>query len=87
VAVKKEKAEKKDEDKKKRDDQQSEGPDEDEFLDGPVVMQPLSEGDMGRHLVGNDDGKEVSICTRNILSLTFQYQNNQQNFNIHIIVA
>lgn len=72
--MKKEKAEK-EEDKKKRGDRQSEESEEDvgEFLDGPVVMQPLSEGDMGRHLAGNDDGKEVSICTRNILlSLTVQ---------------
>jgi hypothetical protein len=69
VAVKKEKAEKKDEDKKKRGDGQTDESDEDvgEFLDGPVVTQPLSEGDMGRHLVDNADGKVVSICTRNIL--------------------
>ncbi|PNF33138.1 hypothetical protein B7P43_G14517 [Cryptotermes secundus] len=54
VAVKKEKAEK-DDDKKKRDDGQTEESDEDvgKFLDGPVVMQPLSEGDMGRHFVDN----------------------------------
>jgi hypothetical protein len=69
VAVKKEKAEKKDEDKKKRGDGQTGESDEDvgEFLHGPVVMQPLSEGDMGRHLIDNADGEEVSICTRNIL--------------------
>jgi hypothetical protein len=67
--VKKEKAEKKDEDIKKRDDGQTEESDEDEgeFLDGPVAVQPLSEGDMGRHLVDNDDGKELSMCIRNIL--------------------
>lgn len=65
--MKKEKAEK-DEDKKKRGDGQTEKSDEDgEFLDGPVVMQPLSEGDMGRHLVDNDDGKEGSIRSRNTL--------------------
>jgi hypothetical protein len=60
VAVKKEKAEK-EEEKKKRGDRQSEESEEDvgEFLDGPVVMQPLSEGDMGRHLAGNDDGAQL----------------------------
>lgn len=62
VAVKKEKAEK-DEDKKKRRDGQTEESDEDvgQFLDGPVVMQPLSEGDMGRHLVDNDDEGECPM--------------------------
>lgn len=71
--MKKEKAEKKEEDKKKRGDHQSEESEEDvgEFLDGPVVIQPLSEGDMGKNLEAIDDGKEVSVCTRNILlSLT-----------------
>jgi hypothetical protein len=66
--VKKEKAEKKDEEKKRGDGQTEESAEDvGEFLDGPVMMQPLSEGDMGRHLEDNADGKEVSICTRNIL--------------------
>ncbi|XP_069673840.1 uncharacterized protein [Periplaneta americana] len=57
VAVKKEKAEdKKDEDKKKRGDDRNDESEEDEgeFLDGPVVVQPLSEGDMGRRVTDMD---------------------------------
>ena len=59
--MKKEKAdEKKDEDKKKRDDGQTEESIKDlEFLDSPNIVQVLPERDMGRHLVNNEDGKEV----------------------------
>jgi hypothetical protein len=66
VAVKKEKAEqKKDEDKKKRGDGRTQESNEDvgEFLQGPVVAQPLSESDMDRHVIYSEDGKELSICT------------------------
>lgn len=66
VAVKKEKAEqKKDEDKKKRgDDGQTEESNEDvgEFLNEPVMVKPLSESDMGRHVIYSGDGKELIIC-------------------------
>lgn len=70
VAVKKEKAEeKKDEDKKKRGDGQTEESikDVEEFLESPNTVQVLSEGDMGRHPINTEDGKEVSMCTKNML--------------------
>jgi len=66
VAVKKEKAEEKEaEDKKKRGDGQAEESikDVEEFLESPNTAQ----GDMGRHLINNEDGKEVSMCTKNML--------------------
>jgi len=70
VAVKKEKAEEnKDEDKKKRGDGQAEESikDVEEFLESPNTAQALPEGDIGRHLINNEDGKEVSMCTKNML--------------------
>ena len=70
VAVKKEKAEEnKDEDKKKRGDGQAEESikDVEEFLESPNTSQALPEGDIGRHLINNEDGKEVSMCTKNML--------------------
>jgi hypothetical protein len=66
VAVKKEKAEEKmDEDKKKRGDGQAEESvkDVEEFLESPNTAQ----GDMSRHLINSEDGKEVSMCTQNML--------------------
>lgn len=65
--MKKEKAdEKKDEDKKKRGDGQAEESiiDVEEFLERPNTAQALPEGDMDRHLISNEDGKEVSMCTK-----------------------
>jgi hypothetical protein len=69
VAVKKEKAEEKDEDKKKRGDGQAEESikDVEEFLESPNTAQVLPEGEMGRHLINNEDGKKVSICTKYML--------------------
>jgi hypothetical protein len=68
VAVKKEKAEeKKDEDKKKRDEGQTEESikDVDEFLDTPNIIVP--EGDTSRYHINNEDGKKVSMHTKNML--------------------
>jgi len=68
--VKKEKAdEKKDEDKKKRGDGKAEESiiDVEEFLESPNIAQALPEGDTDRHLISNEDGKEVSMFTENML--------------------
>ncbi|PSN38927.1 hypothetical protein C0J52_11874 [Blattella germanica] len=56
VAVKKEKAEeKKDDDKEKRGSDQPDSDEDEEFLDGPIAVQPISEGDMGRQDLNDDD--------------------------------
>ena len=67
--MKKEKAEeKKNEDKKIGDGQAEESiKDVEEFLESPNTAQALPEGDMGRHLMNGEDGKKVSMCTKNML--------------------
>jgi len=38
-----------------------------EFLGGPVVVHPMSEGDMGRHQISNEEGKIFSTATKKII--------------------